>query len=101
MNAISANDLKVKGIKALEEELTSQSEVAVRVRGQLKYVVMTHEHYQYMRECELEAALSESRADIEAGRYEAVSPGEHLKKIKSGPQTNDHSSSRTTSHTSK
>ncbi len=101
MNAISANDLKVKGIKALEEELTSQSEVAVRVRCQLKYVVMTHEHYQYMRECELEAALSESRADIEAGRYEAVSPGEHLKKIKSGSQKNEHSSSRTASHASK
>ena len=101
MNAISANDLKVKGIKALEEELSSLSEVAVRVRGQLKYVVMTYEHYQYMRECELEAALSESRADIEAGRFEAGSPDEHLKQIKSGSQKPLQASSRSASLTAK
>jgi len=101
MNAISANDLKVKGIKALEEELSSQPEVAVRVRGQLKYVVMTNEHYQYMRECELEAALSESRADIEAGRFDAVSPGEHLEKIKNPAPSANKLAGQSASHGSK
>jgi hypothetical protein len=33
--------------------------VSLSVRGQVKYVVMSQEHYHYLRECELEAALAE------------------------------------------
>ena len=38
MNIIPANDLKTKGIKAIEEALMQQTEVSVSVRGQSKYV---------------------------------------------------------------
>lgn len=41
MNIIPANDLKTKGIKAIEEALMQQTEVSVSVRGQSKYVVMS------------------------------------------------------------
>ena len=38
-------------------------------------------HYHYLRECELEAALAESRADIAAGRSVVESPDQHLARL--------------------
>lgn len=64
MNTISANELKSRGGGAIDEALTVQSEISISVRGQVKYVVMSKEHYQYLRECELEAALAESKTDL-------------------------------------
>lgn len=81
VSTISANDLKTKGVKAIEEALSSQPEVAVSVRGQVKYIVMSEEHYQYLRECELEAALAESKADIDAGRFVKETVAEHVRRI--------------------
>jgi len=81
MNIIPANDLKTKGIKAIEEALKQQTEVSVSVRGQSKYVIMSHSQYQYLRECELEAALAESHADLEAGRFVKETVNSHIKRI--------------------
>ena len=81
MSTISANDLKTKGVKAIEEALATQPEVAVSVRGQVKYIVMSEEHYQYLRECELEAALAESKADLDAGRYVKETVAQHGRRI--------------------
>lgn len=81
MQIIPANDLKTKGIKAIEEALLLQPEVSVSVRGQEKYVVMSHSQYQYLRECELDAALAESKADIQAGRYVKETVAEHIQRL--------------------
>ena len=81
MSTISANDLKTKGVKAIEDALLGQTEVAVSVRGQVKYVVMSSEQYQYMRACELEAALAESKADMESGRFVKETVAQHIQKI--------------------
>ena len=81
MTTISANDLKVKGVKAIEEALATQPEAAVSVRGQVKFVVMSSEQYQYLRECELEAALAESKVDLEAGRFVKETVAQHIKRI--------------------
>ena len=81
MSTISANDLKTKGVKAIEEALTTQPEVAISVRGQVKYIVMSEEQHQYLRECELEAALAESRADLEAGRFVKETVAQHIRRI--------------------
>lgn len=81
MSVIPANDLKIKGIKAIEEALLNLSEVSVSVRGQVKYVVMSSDQYQYLRECELEAALAESRADLEAGRFVKENVEQHIQRI--------------------
>ena len=40
----------------------------ISVRGKDKYVVMDLAHYHHLRECELDAALAQSRSDVEAGR---------------------------------
>ncbi len=81
METISANDLKTRGVGAIDDALREQSEAPVTVRGQVKYVVMSREQYQYLRECELEAALAESKADLDAGRFVKESVDQHLKRI--------------------
>ena len=69
MGTVVANDLKTKGIKAIEDALLGQLEASVSVRGQVKYVVMSQQQHQYLRECELEAALAESKMDLAGGRF--------------------------------
>lgn len=81
MSTISANDLKTKGVGAIEQALIEQPEASVSVRGQVKYVVMSNEQYLYLRACELEAALAESKADIEAGRFVKESVAEHMQRL--------------------
>jgi len=81
MSPISANDLKTRGVGAIDQALQDQTEAAVTVRGEVKYVVMSKEQYQYLRECELEAALAESKADLDAGRFVSESVAQHLKRI--------------------
>jgi PHD/YefM family antitoxin component YafN of YafNO toxin-antitoxin module len=81
MTSISANDLKVKGIAAIEAALAGQSEALVSVRGKDRFVVMDLSHYRYLRECELETALAQARADLVAGRCVAESADAHLDRI--------------------
>jgi hypothetical protein len=38
-------------------------------------------HYQYLRECELAAALMETRTDLAAGRYVRETPEAHLQRL--------------------
>jgi len=81
MSHISANDLKTKGISAIEAALSESPEAIVSVRGKDKFVVMDIAHYHYLRECELDAALAETRADLAAGRFVQESPEQHLARL--------------------
>ncbi len=81
MTQISANDLKTKGISAIESALAEQPEAMVSVRGKNRFVVMEIAHYNYLRECELEAALAEARADLAEGRFVKESPEDHLARL--------------------
>ena len=82
MAHITANDLKTRGIAAIEASLAGgRTEAVVSVRGAERYVIMELAQYQHLRECELEAALAESRADIAAGRFVAESPAEHVARV--------------------
>ncbi len=83
MTRITANDLKTRGIAAIEASLAGgHTEAVVSVRGAERYVVMELAHYQHLRECELEAALAESQADIAAGRFVVESPAAHVARLK-------------------
>ncbi len=82
MSNLTANDLKTKGIAAIEAVLADRPEAIVSVRGKDRFVVMDIAQYHYLRECELEAALAETRADVEAGRYVKESAAEHVKRVK-------------------
>lgn len=81
MSQITANDLKTKGIAAIESALVSESEAIVSVRGKDRYIVMELAQYHYLRECELEAALAQTRADLAAGRFVKESAAEHVARI--------------------
>lgn len=83
MISISANDLKVKGIAAIEAMLEQQPEAVISVRGKERFVVMELAQYHYLRECELEAALAESRNDLATGRFVQESPEAHLARLDS------------------
>ena len=81
MSHISANDLKTKGIAAIELALSTAREAIVSVRGKDRYVVMDMAQYHYLRECELDAALAQTRADLAAGRMVQESPEAHLTRL--------------------
>lgn len=81
MSQISANDLKTKGIAAIESALANAPEAVVSVRGKERFVVMDIAHYHYLRECELDAALTQTRADLAEGRFTQESPEAHLARL--------------------
>ena len=81
MENLNANDLKVRGVAAIEEALSGQTEATISVRGTQRFVVMEMAYYHYLRECELEAALVQSRADIAADRFVQESAEEHMARL--------------------
>ncbi|MGB4959313.1 MAG: hypothetical protein WBO36_07545 [Saprospiraceae bacterium] len=66
---ITANELKTRGIKAIEEQLTQTAEAAITVHGKVKYVAITVEQFDKMRLAEQEVAYMLCKKDIEDGNY--------------------------------
>ena len=83
MSSISANDLKTRGVAAIESALEHDSEALISVRGKNRFVVMPLEHFHYLRECELDAALAQTRNDLASGCFVISTPEEHIARIKS------------------
>ncbi len=81
MDSISANDLKTKGVCAIEQALALRDEAAATVRGQTKYVVMRRERYVRLRSFEIEAALAESKAVVDTGRFVKESVAQHITRL--------------------
>ena len=81
MNTVTANELKTKGLSAIEPYLQSDEEVVISVRGQNKYVMMDLDKYAKLREYELEIALQEAKADVAAGRYRSGSVSDHMAQL--------------------
>lgn len=81
MSHLSANDLKTGGIAAIEAALEGQPEAIISVRGKDRFVVMDLAHYHYLRECELDAALAQSRADVAADRVVVESAQAHVARL--------------------
>ncbi len=82
MSNLTANDLKTRGIAAIEAVLADRPEAIVSVRGKDRFVVMDIAQYHYLRECELEAALAETHTDVAAGRFVKESASDHVKRVK-------------------
>jgi PHD/YefM family antitoxin component YafN of YafNO toxin-antitoxin module len=80
-NEITANDLKVKGITAIDELTSDGYEAVITVRGKQKYVVMTIEEYNKLREYELAGAIIEAKDDIKKGKFKKGSVEDHIKRI--------------------
>ena len=78
---LAANDLKVKGVKAIEEEMEHFDEVGITERGKVKHVVMKVEKFDELREYELDKALAEARQDMKEGRFIIETLDEHIKRL--------------------
>ena len=78
---ISANDLKVKGVKAIKEELEHAKEVAISIRGKVTYIAMTVEQYDLLRTAEIKAAYNDSMLDIKNGDYVEETADEHIARL--------------------
>ena len=81
MTAITANDLKKKGVSILDPILKENKEVVITLRGQNRYVVMDMDSYNHFRECELEAALLETKRDLAEGQYVLETVSDHIRRI--------------------
>ena len=81
---ITANELKTKGVSILKDDASADTEVIITVRGKSKFVVLSIEKYNYLRECELEAALEETKRNIKEGKVIKESVEEHIKRLTSG-----------------
>jgi len=81
MLSVTANDLKTKGVTLFSDLESHNDEALITVRGKQKYAVVDIEYYNYLRECELEAALAESRKDIAEGKCVVESVEDHIARI--------------------
>lgn len=79
--AVSANELKVKGISTLEAILESQDEAIISVRGKPRYVVMDLTHYEQLREAEIHSAWQEARAAKAQGDYHIDTADSHIPRL--------------------
>ena len=77
---ISANDLKVKGIKAIETELADKEEAVITLRGKPKFVVIDIERYDEIRAYELDLVYEEIKKEIKEGRAKRIKSEEELEK---------------------
>jgi len=78
---ITANELKTKGVKAIEQKIKNNDRLLLTVRGKTKYVVVSIEEYDKMKEAELDLAILKTKKDIEEGRYTVETAEEHLKRL--------------------
>ena len=82
--SVSANELKTKGVSIIESNLNEADELIITVRGKERFVVMDMKQYNYLRECELDAALHQAKTDIETGNFIIESVKDHIKRITHG-----------------
>ena len=83
-NSITANELKTRSVAAIDEAVSNGEEVFISVRGKNRFVVIPIEKYNYLRECELDAAIIESKNDLKNGKYIKESVDKHIKRITRG-----------------
>lgn len=81
MSAISANDLKIKGISAIEVALEHDSEAVISVRGKPRFVVMDIAQYERLREAEIFSAWKEAKLAESKGEYVVESAEEHIARL--------------------
>ena len=81
MATITANQLKTKGISALATIIEDDKAAMITVRGKRRYVVMDFETYNHLRECELEAAILETRRELAEGDVYKDTIDDHIRRI--------------------
>jgi len=78
---ITANDIKTRGVKAIEEGLNKDDRLSISVRGRVKYVILKAEDYESLRLAELEMAYQNVVKDVEKGQFTIESADEHIERL--------------------
>jgi len=78
---ITANDIKTRGVKAIEDGLTQDDRLSITVRGRVKYVVLKAEDYETLRMAEMEMAYQQTIKDIENGKYVVETSDQHMDRL--------------------
>ena len=81
MSTVIAGEVKKRGVSALAHALEKDDAAVITVRGQSRYVVVTMEKYNQLRESELAQAVREARADYDAGRISDRSVADHMRRM--------------------
>lgn len=83
---ITANDIKIKGVKAIEDGLSKDDRLSVSVRGKIKYVILKADDYEHLRLAELEMAYKETISDIKKGKFKIETADQHLERLWKKPK---------------
>ena len=78
---ITANDIKTRGVKAIEDGLKKDDRLSITVRGRVKYVVLKAEDYESLRLAEMEMAYQNAVKDIEKGEYTVETANQHMDRL--------------------
>ena len=78
---ITANELKTRGISAVEELIKHAGEVFVSVRGKKKFVILSIEEYERLKEAELESIVRQAEKEYLQGDYVTETAEEHFKRL--------------------
>ena len=81
MVMLSANELKTRGVTAIAAALQDETEAMISVRGKSEFVVLRMSEYNRLRECELAAAVLESRTNLADGNAHSDGIDEHIRRI--------------------
>jgi len=81
MSTVIAGEIKKRGVSAFAAALEEDDEAVITVRGESRYVVMTMEKYNILRESELTQAVREARADYETDRISDRSVKDHMQRL--------------------
>jgi hypothetical protein len=82
MKYVTANELKRNGISVVNEAIAEYGEAGISVRGKREFVVLDNETYEHLRECEILAALAETKEAIAKGDFVEETAEEHIARIR-------------------
>lgn len=81
MSSLVAGDVKKRGVSAFAAALKDNGEAVITVHGKSRYVVMTMEKYNQLREEELIRAVREAREDYKTGHVADKSIDDHMRRL--------------------
>jgi hypothetical protein len=82
MKYVTANELKRNGISAVNEAIAEYGEAGISVRGKRESVVLDNGTCEHLRECEILAALAETKEAIAKGDFMKETAEEHIARIR-------------------
>ena len=81
-NVLSIQDLKRTGLSKIKQMFNNEPDIIIQDRGRDACVLVELEHYNFLRDCELEIALNQAKKDIKNGDY-TTGAKKHIDKMHS------------------